>query len=78
MDISPDIRISRENALKILEILGEVTDGLETVMDCHWSDEGISGETRSMEEILHNPIAKAIWRIADVFEILDEPLKIPE
>ena len=72
-----DIRISKENALKVLEILGEVTEVLETVLEDHWVDEGVEGTNRTMEEVLQNPVARAIWRIGDVFEILEDPMAQP-
>lgn len=64
-----DIKLTKEEVAEIRGVLLEASQGIDDILDISDS-EGIN-EPKTLEEVLENPLTKAIWLMGRVFEILD-------
>lgn len=65
-----DIRLTQEEVMEIRSVLLVASEGLDGILEDFSSSEGVE-VPKTLEEVLENPVANAIWQMGRVFEILD-------
>ena len=71
------IKLSDEQVQKIMATLAGVSEILDDLVDDYDASEGVEGE-QSLEQFLENPIARSIWYLSDIMEMIELAEKLTE